>query len=119
MTWIYQQRTGIVEHDGEYIATGYSGMDEGKNNPDLEHVSSVGPIPRGRYVISQPQDTEHRGPCVMRLIPDGEAPYGRSGFEIHGDSIKAPGSASTGCIILPRVVREQIGQGTDNILEVI
>jgi len=47
--------------------------------------------------------------------PDNEM-FGRGSFRIHGDSIKNPGTASHGCIIAPRSVREKIIAGTDKKL---
>ncbi|HYE46677.1 MAG TPA: hypothetical protein VEA44_12995, partial [Caulobacter sp.] len=44
---------------------------------------------------------------------------GRSAFRIHGDSVRAPGTASKGCIILPRAVREAIWRSGDRDLEVV
>jgi hypothetical protein len=38
---------------------------------------------------------------------------------MHGDSIKARGCASRGCIILPRSVRELVWQSGDTVLEVV
>lgn len=37
---------------------------------------------------------------------------------IHGDSIARPGTASEGCVILDRSMREQIWSGGDHTLEV-
>jgi hypothetical protein len=45
--------------------------------------------------------------------------FGRSGFLIHGDSIIRPGTASRGCIILAREIREQIAASGDADLEVV
>ena len=60
------------------------------------------------------------GPYVLPLTPDPEnLMYGRDGFLIHGDSITNPGSASEGCIILPRSARTMIAASGDNRLEVV
>jgi hypothetical protein len=45
--------------------------------------------------------------------------FGRSGFLMHGDNIRLPGTASEGCIILPRDLREAIWNSADHTLEVI
>jgi hypothetical protein len=56
----------------------------------------------------------------MALIPkEGTDTFGRSGFLIHGDSVAMPGTASHGCIILSRDLREQISASGDNQLEVV
>lgn len=40
-------------------------------------------------------------------------------FRIHGDSIRAPGTASHGCIILPRAIRDRIWASGDRALQVV
>jgi len=117
----YIQKTGeIFDIKGVLLGTGYSGHGLGKNNPEMEDVKNVGPLPRGAYIILSPHDSDHTGPFTMSLIPDpNNQMFGRSGFAIHGDSIKEPGTASNGCIIMPRRVREEIYKSNDKYLEVI
>lgn len=118
--WTYTQKTGWLSKEGKNVYHGYSGAGEGKNNPAMENVHEVGPIPCGRYSIGAPFNTDSHGPYVLRLTPDPHnIMFGRAGFLIHGDSIKAPGTASQGCIILPRNAREMIHQSGDNELEVV
>ena len=119
MTWIYQQRTGIFEHDGVYVATGYSGQGAGKNNPELQGEVNLGPIPQGFYLIGRPFDSQRTGPHVMQLVPQGHDALGRTDLQVHGDSRESPGAASTGCIVLARHIREQIAEARDNLLEVV
>ena len=98
---------------------GYSGHGECKNEPAQQHVHNEGPIPRGRYQIGTPVNTDTHGPFVLPLAPDmNNTMHGRSGFLIHGDSKANPGTASQGCIILARSVRERIAESLDNELEV-
>ena len=119
MTWQYAQSSGQLSQDGEAVAVGYSGAGEGKNNPDMQAVHDVGPLPVGRYTIGAPCDTMTHGPYVLRLTPDAANDMcGRAGFLIHGDSVVRPGTASEGCIILPRAVRENIWHSGDTELEV-
>ena len=60
------------------------------------------------------------GPFTLVLAPaPGTETHGRSAFRIHGDSIRLPGTASHGCIILPRPVREAIWASGDRDLEVV
>lgn len=33
MTWIYSQSTGILKHNGQFVAKGYAGKGIGKNDP--------------------------------------------------------------------------------------
>lgn len=119
--WTYAQKSGELQQDGEPVATGYSGAGAGKNNPALENVSNVGPIPRGDWTIAgPPADTADHGPYVLRLDPEpGTETFGRDGFLMHGDSKEHPGRASHGCIILPRSAREQVWNSGDRELEVL
>jgi hypothetical protein len=118
--WTYHQASGLLAHDGEPSATGYSGAGAGKNSPAMQDVPNVGPIPQGRYRIGPLFDSQGHGPKCMRVIPcEGTETFGRDGFLIHGDSIAAPGTASHGCIILTRPVREAIAASGDADLEVV
>lgn len=120
--WTYQQSTGEISLDGGAPqGRGYSGFGAGKNNPALEDEADIGPIPRGRYKIGEPEDLDGglHGPFVLPLIPDpANEMFGRSGFLIHGDSISHPGMASRGCIILERAIREQIAASGDGDLQI-
>lgn len=119
--WIYAQRTGrLYDPKGELAGVGYSGAGRGKNDPVIERVKDVGPIPGGMYTIGSPIDTMTHGPYVLPLTPDPDNKmYGRAGFLIHGDSVVHPGRASEGCIIMARGVREYIGGSLDRDLKVI
>ena len=120
MTWKYEQSTGELTRNSRHVAVGYSGAGDGKNNPDMQDVHNVGPIPRGTYTVCAPSDTETHGPYVLGLAPSASNNMcGRSGFLIHGDSKEHPGAASQGCIILPRAIREQIWDSRDEELEVV
>lgn len=121
--WQYAQRSGKLSRDGVDIAYGYSGYGDGKNRSELQQVQNVGPIPRGRWTIGAPEhvhDVGPHGPFVLRLTPaEGTETYGRDGFLIHGDSIQHAGTASHGCLIFNRAVREEIAAMHDQDLEVI
>lgn len=118
--WIYRQSTGDLSHGEELVASGYSGNGPSKNNPADQGIVDHGPIPQGLYQIYRPRDTEDHGPFVLPLEPHLENNmFGRGGFLIHGDSITNPGTASEGCIILGRAIRERIAESGDNTLQVI
>lgn len=120
MSWDYEQSSGQLSKDGVQVAVGYSGAGEGKNNPAMQSVPNVGPIPLGSYTAGDPYDTMTHGPFVLRLTPSpANDMFGRAGFLIHGDSVVAPGTASEGCIILDRAVREQIAASADRDVEVV
>jgi hypothetical protein len=108
--WIYEQATGkMVYPDGRTLAQGYSGHGAGLNNPAMEAVAGEGPIPAGHWSID-PTPLSHTacGPLALALTPDGFDPHGRSLFRIHGDTAAMDHTASDGCIILPRPVRQAI-----------
>jgi len=57
---------------------------------------------------------------VLKLNPAPSTDtHGRGGFLMHGDSKEHPGSASHGCVILPRAVREEVWNSGDRELEVV
>jgi hypothetical protein len=118
--WTYVQKTGELLRDGLHIAVGYSGWKNGKNNPGLQNVEEVGPIPVGKYLVGTPHDTLTHGPFVLPLTPDpGNEMFGRSAFLMHGDSVVDPGTASRGCIIMSRAVRTEVVESGDKLLQVI
>jgi hypothetical protein len=121
LAWTYAQKTGALQQDGTAVATGYSGADAGKNNPEMEQVHNVGPIPKGDWtIVGPPVNTREHGPYVLKLEPGAETTtFGRSGFLMHGDSKEAPGTASQGCVVVPRTVREQVWKSGDRDLEVV
>ncbi|MBI1408141.1 MAG: DUF2778 domain-containing protein [Caulobacter sp.] len=123
--WTWDQSAGKLYRDGAFISSGYSGHGRGKNNPALQGVQGVGPIPRGDWKIVERYDSKSVGPYALVLhavdgvLDDTHAPTGRSAFRIHGDSVRSPGTASRGCIILPRTIREKVWQSGDRDLRVV
>jgi hypothetical protein len=128
--YIYSQSTGILKREtgGEstVVGTGYAGGDcgdnpGGVNNPAMQQIHNVGPLPQGLYCIGVPIDHTHLGPCAMPLTPNpSNVMFGRSGFFIHADTIAQNRSASEGCIVMPGPARTQIAAllGIDNYLTV-
>jgi type VI secretion system (T6SS) effector TldE1-like protein len=122
--WKYEQSTGrLFDDGGALVATGYSGFGADKNQPADESVANLGPIPAGQYSIGAPESVNvsgPHGPYVLRLMPAStNNMFGRDGFLIHGDSVEHPGTASHGCIIMPRAIREAIAQSDDHELNVV
>lgn len=106
----YEQVTGrLSEDDGKVIGFGWAGHLQGKNNPDMENIKGVGPLPKGKYTVGDPEDGTHLGPLAFPLTPDpANEMYGRSGFFIHGADQEHPALSSDGCIIMGRVAREYL-----------
>lgn len=117
--WTFFQSSGRIYRDGELIATGYAGRGDGKNNPAMQNVRQTGPLPQGKYTIGPAHTSAPLGPVVMNLEPDpANQMFGRSCFRIHGDDPIHMGQSSEGCIVLPRVFREEIAASPDRTLEV-
>src|SRR5438552_12408628 len=115
--WKYVQQTGEVFRNGTLVDTGYSGAGNGRNNPLKECEHNIGPTPRGYYSIGA--EITAPTPVTLPLTPDDPnyCSPPRSGFLIHGDN--STGTASTGCIILKRLTREQIRDSEDTRLQVV
>lgn len=68
--WTYVQLGGrLIDAGGQLIAVGYGGSPAGKNNPQVQSVADVGPIPHGNNTIRPPHDTPEHGPYVLSLTP--------------------------------------------------
>ena len=121
MPWTYKQSTGDLDRDGVHVATGYSGHGAGLNNPAMEAVHGVGPIPAGGYRIGPPRvPVDHLGVVAMPLTPvAANLAHGRSAFFMHGDNARGDHSASDGCIIMPHAVRQGVADSGDHDLQVI
>lgn len=107
----YSQATGVLHHrQGDTVkrlGRGYSGQPPYVNKPEAEALRAAGPIPRGTYRVHRPFDHVRLGPWSLYLEPKTPI-HGRSGFFIHGDNRLGNQTASHGCIILPRAVRQAV-----------
>ncbi len=125
--WIYGQSSGVFESPTQTIeGVGYSGYPPHVNDSAAEGLVNQGPIPCGNYTFLSPRDTPLHGAFVLPLLPDAATraritAMGRDAdsFLCHGDSVDEPGSASRGCLILPRDIREAIWNSTDHALSVV
>ncbi|MBB4152885.1 hypothetical protein GGQ80_000773 [Sphingomonas jinjuensis] len=116
----WDQSAGEMTRDGVFVGKGYAGKGRGRNNPAMQDAKGVGPIPRGRWRLTDVKDSANTGPFTIVVEPEpGTDTRGRSAFRIHGDSIANPGTASQGCIILPRALREKIWRSGDRLLDVV
>lgn len=125
MNFKYYQSTGkifLVQDDGTEVlrGIGWAGHSAGKNNPAMQCVKGVGPLPRGWYTIGNPYENPHTGHYTMDLTPDlTNDMCGRDLFRIHGANPTNPEMSSDGCIIQERPVREAIHNSGVNRLQVI
>lgn len=120
MSWIYNSANGNLSRNGQLVGTGYSGHGDGLDNPAYDGVHNVGPIPTGDWTIGDFfDDPEGKGPVVAHLNPSPLTDtHNRSGFMIHGDNPAMNHSASDGCLIFNRDIRQQIAESGDTDLVV-
>ena len=120
MSFNYFVSSGIMSSPEGTSWVGYSGHGEGLNNPAMQDIKGVGPIPKGTYTIGEAFHHPTKGPCVMRLTPhpDNEM-FGRDGFLLHGDNFALNHTASDGCIIQGLDARTSISASTDKTLVVL
>jgi len=122
MSWIYQQSNGILrDRCGLLVGVGYSGSGPFRNLPSAQTLIDRGPIPRGFWdILGPPEDMPDYGPYVLRLQPHVDTKtFSREDFVIHGDCVYVPKMVSRGSIVLPCVVRRDIWESGDYILQVI
>jgi hypothetical protein len=122
LTCTYNNSTGrLVCTDAAGNTTvdqrGYSGTGAGRDNPAMEGVQNVGPIPSGNYNVGTGHDGGHTGPQTLNVdAAAGTDTHGRDAFRIHGNN--ARNDASQGCIIMPRNVRDAISNAGGATLRV-
>lgn len=120
MSWVWDQSAGTMSRNGTLVSKGYSGFRANANKPEFQAARGLGPIPRGKWRMTAVTDSPNTGPFTIVLEPEpGTDTLGRSAFRIHGDNARGDRSASHGCIILPRAVREQIWRSGDRELVVV
>ena len=124
--WKWDQSSGELSRNGVFLSKGYSGKGRGVNNPALQAMVGYGPLPAGPWKIVDLYNSAQVGPYALVLHAvdatpgdDRHDPTGRGAFRIHGDTAKGDRSASKGCLILPRPVRERIWKSGDRDLLVI
>lgn len=128
LEWIFSQSTGQLSYQPpaslgggppQPIGQGYSGNGPGLNNPAMQNVQNVGPLPQGSYTIGPQQDNGNLT-ASMRLTPDpANQMLKRFGFLIHGPHANDQHDSSNGCPVLKRDIRDQIGNSWDNVFRVV
>lgn len=99
--WRYIQTSGDLFHEEELITTAFSGDGIGLNNPKLQHIRNVGPIPQGPFLICQ----ERRYGAVRGFPLHSKHLLPRKGpFWIHAHG------PSHGCIIVTEEALDRIGR---------
>jgi len=121
MSWTYEQSTGVIRDlHGVTAGVGYSGRGACKNAPHAQAVPGEGPIPRGLWdILGPPLELPGLGPYVLRLEPYIETKtFARDAFVIRGEDAR-PEFPANDFIVLPLVVRREIWESNDHILEVV
>ena len=122
--WLYHQSTGDIYYLNGVIApveTAYSGYGSCKNNPDMQGIKSLGPIPIGDYQVGD-VTTIHNGSIknAIPLVPfASNHMFGRDGFFMHGDGTVEPGKASEGCIVCSLQTRLKVASSRPTVLHVV
>jgi len=114
---IFESGLGRLWIGGVNQVPAYSGAGEGKNNPLLQHIANVGPIPVGAWLLGEVDDTH--GPLSIHLVHLFGELWGRSGFLLHGDNALHIGASSEGCIIAAHPEREYLADCRDRLLIVV
>lgn len=112
--WIYQIADGrLCNASRPWVSyPGYSGRGVFRDDPGATKEVAKGPLPVGLYTCGRPQAHPRLGPAAIRLEPSVTTPmHGRSGFFIHGDNKRGDYSASEGCIVVSREVRDLFRPG--------
>jgi hypothetical protein len=126
MSWTFENGTGrLLDPDGTFVEQGYAGgakgtHKEGINNPALQFVRDIGPLPVGVYTMGDPVEHSQLGILAIPLTPDPSNDMrGRGGFYCHGDKIGSPGCASDGCIIVGHSTRVMLSESSDRRIQVV
>ena len=124
--WTYNSKTGELLHpDGTSFGFGFSGNGRGINQPAYDGVHDLGPIPKGKYKMTQWIDKDpHLGLCVI-VLEKVDVAVDRDGFRIHGPrnlftrGLDAFLHSSNGCICIGDCTTRKVIWGfADHDLEV-
>ncbi len=130
LCWVYSQSTGQLIHVGDadgiidFVGTAYAGYGAGLNNPLMQDVPFIGPLPLGGYTIGPQQDYYTSDGRLLRwalpLTPDpSNRMFKRRGFLIHGPHTNDRKDSSNGCPVTDRGTRDRIANSQDTCLQVL
>ena len=107
------QTTGIVTKDNGIVVctTAFMGNNyrpdtnptgiKGRNNPLMQDVHFIGPLPQGVYRVGEWGMHHPVGDLSAPLTQIAGETYGRNAFFIHGPGGADPENSSEGCIVIP------------------
>lgn len=121
MSWTYHQSTGVIEHDGVKVGSGYAGKGKYRNAPHAQIHSKEGPLPQGKYTIAEHfVEDANAGKYSLRLTHDSRNQmYGRAWFLVHGENPESDGDSSTGGIVTSHHIRQLMLHSGDRTLSVV
>ena len=110
--WAVDDTSSVQTCQGTLLGTAYAGNGDGINNPLATDEVMHGPLPVGLYTIGTPINKPMSvGVYALPLTPNpSNCMFGRSQFYIHGDNAQANHTASDGCIVAERTIREICAQ---------
>ena len=123
--WIFDVIAGNFVGHGTAKSGVYAGNGPGFNNPAMENVANVGPLPRARYTMKRIYDDPETGKNTIELIPDPESiakfpNRNMYSFRIHGINPARPLGSSKGCIcVSPGSFRVYVFNSGDHELFVV
>ena len=109
----FSQSSGIITQDNGVVVTvrAFAGNNyrpdhnpdglKGRNNPLMQDVHFIGPLPQGLYRVGEWGDHPPVGQNSAPLTQIGGETYGRSAFFMHGPGGEDPENSSEGCIVIP------------------
>lgn len=121
-TFTYIQDSGLIlDETGNTVAKGWAGHGPDKNNPASQGSVSKGPLPCGLYAVGYWHDHPRLGPLAAELIQVEGEDFGRDAFFMHGASNDPQkfGQESEGCVVTPRVGRQQVANNKPWFVKVI
>lgn len=121
LTLTFQQSTGLITDEaGEVVAHAWAGHGDGLNNPAMQEIHEVGPLPQGVYEV-RPWEDNHPplGPMVAHLVQIEGETFGRDAFYIHGPSSTHYMQESKGCIVVPHVMRQKVHDLAPDFIRVV
>ena len=119
MNLTFSQSAGtIVKDDGTVVTSqAFAGNDsrpgvnpghlQGRNNPRLQAVKCIGPLPQGVYRVGEWGTHSVVGQNSAPLTQIGGDSFGRGDFFIHGPGADYANS-SEGCIVIPHDDRMRV-----------
>ena len=106
-----QSQHQLTDDDGNVVAPPdacFAGNHEGLNNPAMQNVGFIGPLPQGVYSVGDWGEHGALGPNSAPLTQVSGDTYGRNNFFCHGPGGHDPSQCSEGCIVVEAEYRQKV-----------